>query len=233
MIRVIIVDDQELFAASMEIVLRGYGKDEIRVEGIAHDGAAAVALVDRIHPDLVLMDVRMPVMDGVEATKAIRAKHPDVKIMILTTFDDDDLVSQALRNGATGYVLKNIQPEELVTSIKAVHSGNLLVSPSVGFRLVHQIGTGAEGDALTEEAKSKTRHLMSLFPDLRKREAEVLHLIEEEFDNKEIADTLFIAEQTVKNYISAIYQKLGVQDRMHAIRLIKSRSSPGGTGAGT
>ena len=222
MIRVIIVDDQELFAGSMKIVLQGYGKDEIRVEGMAYNGKEAVDLVDRTLPDLVLMDVRMPVMDGVEATRLIHQKHPAIKIMILTTFDDDDLVSHALHSGATGYVLKNIQPEELVTSIKAVHSGNLLVSSSVGFRLIHQMGGESDEGSQSAEVKARTEALGKMFPFLRKREAEVLRLIEEGYDNKEIADTLFIAEQTVKNYISSIYTKIGVQDRMHAIRLIKT-----------
>ena len=132
-IRIVIADDQKLFAGSMKIVLEGHARGEMEVVGIAYDGAEAVKLVDESGADVVLMDVRMPIMDGVEATRRIHADHPEVRIMILTTFDDDDEVHDALAAGAAGYVLKEIQPEDLVVAVKAVCSGSYLISPSVGF----------------------------------------------------------------------------------------------------
>ncbi len=121
-IKVLIVDDQELFARGLEIILKGHGAEDLAVVGIAANGKEALHRVGALSPDVILMDVRMPVMDGVEATRLIRERHPQAKILILTTFNDDQYVSEALGAGAQGYVLKNVKPEELITSIKAVHA---------------------------------------------------------------------------------------------------------------
>jgi DNA-binding NarL/FixJ family response regulator len=221
-IRVVIADDQTLFAGSLKIVLEGYGNGEIEVTGVAYNGQEAVDLVEKTMPDLVLMDVRMPVMDGVEATRLIHNRYAQTKIMILTTFDDDDYVQHALANGAVAYVLKEIRPEELITAVKAVHSGSYLISPSVGSKLVNKIGSDT-----TERSKYEKQilELKKYFPSLSHREAEVLYLITQSYDNHEIAEELFIAEQTVKNYVSVIYTKLGVSDRVHAVRLVKDNLS--------
>jgi DNA-binding NarL/FixJ family response regulator len=213
--RVVIADDQKLFAGSMKIVLEGYGDRDIEVVGIAYDGAEAVALVHATRPDVVLMDVRMPVMDGVEATRLIHEALPLVRIMILTTFDDDEYVRDALSHGAVGYVLKEIQPNELVAAVKAVAAGSYLISPSVGIRLASKAA---------RDAGSPPRELLNeTFPGLSRREAEVLDLMLRSYDNHEIAGALGIAEQTVKNYTSTLYAKLGVADRLHAIRLVRRR----------
>ena len=143
-IKVLIVDDQELFARGLQIILKGHGSDEISVVGIAANGREALERVAALEPDVVLMDVRMPVMDGVEATRLIHERHPGIKILILTTFDDDQYVSDALGSGAQGYVLKNVKPDDLVTSIKAVHSGNLYVSSDVGTRLIRHAQAGMQ-----------------------------------------------------------------------------------------
>jgi len=222
-IRVLIADDQDLFVAGIEIMLKGPGKDDFAVVGTATNGLEAVTMTGRTRPDIVLMDVRMPVMDGVEATKAIREKYPDVKILILTTFDDDNYVLDALNNGALGYVLKNVSPDDLLMSIKAVYNGSFLVSPSIGYKLVRHAEEGAHAsDTASSQYQGELNYLMSCFESLTTREAEILNLLVADNDNREIAEKLFLAEQTVKNRISAIYAKLGVTDRVHARRYVTS-----------
>lgn len=221
-IKVLIVDDQELFARGLEIILRGHARDEITVVGVASDGREALRRVESLAPDVVLMDVRMPGMDGVEATRQIHERHPEVKVLILTTFDDDQYVSDALSGGATGYILKNVKPEELVTSIRAVHAGNLSVSPAVATRLVRHAQEGLQRSAQRPiEYQGEINFLRSQFESLRGREVEILHLMLQDYDNREIAQRLYIAEQTVKNYVTAIYAKLGVTDRVHAKQKVK------------
>jgi len=221
-IRVLVVDDQELFARGLEIVLKGHGGGELAVVGIAADGREAVQKVEALAPDVVLMDVRMPGMDGVEATRVIHERHPDIKILILTTFDDDHYGADALGNGALGYVLKNEKPDDLVASIKAVHHGSFTVSSTVGSRLVRHAQAGMQRSQVRPiEYRGEINFLLSQFESLRNREAEILHLILQDYDNQEIAQRLFIAEQTVKNYVTAIYGKIGVSDRDHAKQKVK------------
>ncbi len=212
--RVLIADDQVLFAGSLRVVLEGHAS-EIAVVGVAYDGQEAIDLAAKEQPDVVLMDVRMPRLDGVSATREICRRFPRVKVLMLTTFDDDEYVREALANGAVGYILKNIRPEELVSVIMSVHSGALLPSPSARER-----GASAAGVRVAE-----VNFLLSRFPDLSRREAQVLALVAENLDNYEIADKLGIGEQTVRNYVSRIYSKLGVADRPHAIQLVRTSSS--------
>jgi DNA-binding NarL/FixJ family response regulator len=218
-IRVLIVDDQTLFAEGMRIVLEGDESGQIEVVGIAFNGQEAVNLADELEPDVVLMDVRMPVMNGVEATRIIHERQPDVRILMRTTFCEDDLVESALGNGAAGYVLKEIQPEELVESIRAVSRGFYLVSESVGSRLFEK-RTSNTGRATDPDVADLIRNIRSCFPDISRRESEVLSFLYRSYDNTEIARELFLAEQTVKNYITAIYTKLGVNDRVHCTRVL-------------
>jgi DNA-binding NarL/FixJ family response regulator len=221
-IRVMIVDDQELFASGIDIILKGYGAEDIAVVDISTNGAEAVRKVAKAAPDVILMDVRMPVMDGVEATRIIHEKHPGIKILILTTFDDDQYVYNALNNGAIGYVLKNVNPEELVSAIKTVYAGNLTVSSAIGYRLVKNAAAGVRMDAQRNvEYQGDLNFLLRHFENLRSREAEILNLIMADYDNRQIAETLFLAEQTVRNYISVIYTKIGVSDRAHAKQKVK------------
>jgi DNA-binding NarL/FixJ family response regulator len=219
-IKILIVDDQVLFAASLKVVLTGFGNQVFEVIGIAKNGKECLEFLKTQVPDLILMDVRMPEMDGVEATSRVHQLYPQVHIMMLTTFDDDSYVAQALAAGATGYVLKNIEPDELSACVLAVAKGTMLVSPSVGYRFFHQ---PPPEDSLDEnpERRKMIHYLQSRFPDLKKREAEVLYLVIQGMDNHEIADTLRIASQTVKNYTSMIYQKIGVEDRLHAIQMLR------------
>ncbi len=226
-IRVLIVDDQKLFVSSLRIVLQGHGKENLEVVGAAYDGEEAIALVEQTRPDVVLMDVRMPRMDGVKATRIIRERFPEVKIAILTTFDDDDYVFQALQNGAVGYILKNIESEELVTAIRTVHNGQFLVSDAVGRKLINHVDLREVQGAVSPESDSEIRALLAAFPMLTTREAEVLHLISRNWDNREISERLFIAGQTVKNYTSRIYAKLGVADRLHVIQKVAKVTGAG------
>ena len=218
-IKVLIVDDQKLFANSLTIVLDANGTEDIHVVGTAQDGASALAATRELHPDVILMDVHMPGVDGVDATRAIHQEFPAVRIVMLTTFDDDVYVHDAIENGAVGYLLKDIDVAELAAAIRAVHAGSFLVSPSVGAKLA---SGGVSAGRPAEPPRVEL--VLSAFADLTRREAEVLLLVVDSFDNHEIADRLGIAEQTVKNYTSTIYAKLGVRDRIHAVRYVQEHA---------
>lgn len=210
-IKLLLVDDQTLFVESLKTVLRTRAKDMI-VSGVANDGPAALVMVATEQPDVVIMDVRMPGMNGVEATRQIKEKFPATRVLMFTTFDDDDYVIEALKLGAVGYLLKDMSPEELITAIRAVHEGGVLISPKVAAKIVDKLvyQPGKE--------RSPDSEPISLTNDLSNREKEVLRLLAQGLDNKEIAARLFIAEQTVKNHVSVIYSKLGVHDRFQASR---------------
>jgi DNA-binding NarL/FixJ family response regulator len=210
--KIIIADDHVLFADSLKIVISMRAR-EMDVVGVAYDGAEAIDLVKTMLPDIVLMDVRMPKIDGVEATRIIRERHSSVKIMMLTTFSDDKYVYEAMRNGAEAYLLKDISPDELIASIRATLNGTILISPSVASKVISQ-GYAASQHGSTERAEEQpaSRQLFS------ERERQILKLIAEGLDNRTIAETLFLAEQTVKNRISDIYSRLGVHNRVQAIR---------------
>jgi len=205
-IRIVIVDDQSLITQSFKVVLETLA-DDIVVVGLAHDGAEAVALVEREKPDVVLMDVRMPAMDGVEATRRIHRGSSVPKIIMLTTFDDDNYVSEAIQAGAVGYLLKDISTDELISSIRAANHGAVLVSSALARRFLHKDAEKTDDEAL------------SILGSLSRRESEILRLLAQGFENKEIAEKLNVAEQTVKNNISALYVKLGVENRKEARRL--------------
>jgi DNA-binding NarL/FixJ family response regulator len=205
-IRIVIVDDQSLITQSFKVVLETLAED-IVVVGLAHDGAEAVALVEREKPDVVLMDVRMPNMDGVEATRRINRGGSAPKIIMLTTFDDDSYVSEAIQAGAVGYLLKDISTDELISSIRAATHGAVLVSSALARKFLHKDAEKADDEAL------------SILGDLSRREAEILRLLAQGLENKEIAEKLNIAEQTVNNNISALYVKLGVENRKEARKL--------------
>lgn len=220
-IRVLIVDDQKLFADSLTIVLDADSADDIHVVGTALDGATALEMTRELSPDVILMDVHMPGIDGVDATRAIHEVFPTVRIVMLTTFDDDVYVHDAIENGAVGYLLKDIDVAELAAAIRAVYAGSFLVSPSVGAKLASGGASSGHG-----AVPSRAERIMKEFPDLTRREAEVLLLVVDSFDNYEIAERLSIAEQTVKNYTSTIYAKLGVRDRIHAVRRVQRAVAP-------
>jgi len=213
-IKVLIVEDQVLFAESLAAVLETRYSD-IEVIGVRNSGIEAIEAIGNCIPDIILMDVRMPGMNGVECTKRILEKNPDLRIMMLTIFDDDEYVVEALSLGAVGYLLKDVPPTELVVSIRAAIKGGIHISPKIAEKLVVKM--------IQSENKLLSRVNLPSIPvwlnELTIREREILQLVVGGFNNKEIAQRLYIAEQTVKNHVSMIYSKMGVHDRMHALHL--------------
>lgn len=232
--RLMIVDDQTLFREGLRTLCAM--QPSLEVVATASDGKEAVELAGRHRPDVVLMDVRMPVMDGVEATRAIRAAYPDVHVVVLTTYDDDELVKEALSAGAAGYLLKDSPPPMVFAAIAAVQAGGTFISPEVAARLVAMAAGGSappgSGPARpADPSGSGARRPLDrtevgraeggLGLDLTEREWEVLQLVADGLSNREIARRLYLTEGTVKNYISSIYQKLGTNDRVRAALLAR------------
>ncbi len=213
MIKILIVDDQKLFAESLKTVLEGT-QDDFSVCAIAEDGSRAIAAVAEHRPSIVLMDVSMPVMDGVEASRILFGRYPEIPILMLTTFEDDGYVREALAYGVKGYLLKNIPSQELVASIRAVLSGALLLDPRLIGALV-----GKGRDALERKPRAASPEW---FDALSRRERQILGLMIEGFQNDEIAQRLCVAPQTVRNYISRIYDKTVTEDRVQVIRLARA-----------
>ncbi len=210
-IRLLIVDDQVLFLESLSTCLRNYAAD-IEVVGLARNGSEALEQAAALHPDIVLMDVHMPVMDGVEATGKLLAAQPGVRILILSTYDEDEYVRNALKRGAAGYLLKDISPTELIASIRALKGGAVQISPQVVAKLMTNVINQAPSPA--PEIAGRLEWFESLTP----REREVFTLIARGYDNAQIGEELRMAEHTVRNHVSMIYSKLGVQDRFQIIQ---------------
>jgi DNA-binding NarL/FixJ family response regulator len=211
-IRVLIADDQSLFLESLSTFLHNYAED-IEVVGLAKNGEEALTQAAALRPDIVLMDVHMPVMDGVEATGRLVAAHPGIKILILSTYDEDEYVRKALSLGASGYLLKDISPTELIASIRALKGGAVQISPQIVQKLMRSL--------LAEEHSpaSDVAEKLEWFESLTKREREIFALIATGYDNTQIAESLHLAEHTVRNHVSTIYSKLEVQDRFQIIQL--------------
>jgi DNA-binding NarL/FixJ family response regulator len=207
-IKVLIVDDQVLFAESLSYVLKG-AAERVEVVGIAHDGEEAVEFTRKHRPDVILMDVRMPRLDGVEATKLIHLEHPAIRIVVLTTFDDDEYVHAALRYGAVGYLLKNIRPEPLVASIHAVMGGARLFDKAISARLLKSEDEGI-GD------------VESIIAGLSRREKDLLNLVMQMKNNRQMADTLGLSDHSVRNYMSSLYRAFDVRDRMELIQKLRA-----------
>jgi DNA-binding NarL/FixJ family response regulator len=200
--KVVVCDDQAIVRDGLEMLLKL--EPDIEVVGMAEDGAAAVDMVAKKKPDLVLMDLKMPIMNGVEATRQIRANYPDVKVLVLTTYDDDEWVFDAIQAGASGYLLKDTPRDEVIKAIRGTVAGKAYVDPSVAGKVLRQ-------------ASSHQTHPSTLITNkLTEREIEVLRLIARGLSNADIADRLFLSEGTVRNYVSAILAKLGVSDRTQA-----------------
>ncbi|GGP39037.1 DNA-binding response regulator [Saccharothrix coeruleofusca] len=205
-IQVLLVDDQELMRMGFRMVLDA--QEDISVVGEAGDGLDAVHMAERLRPDVVLMDVRMPVLDGVEATKRITEAGTG-KVLVMTTFDMDEYALSALRNGASGFLLKDTPPGDLVSALRAVASGDAVVSPSVTKRLLSRF-LGDGGGELRDA---------SVLDVLTEREREVLVLIAKGLSNTEIARKLFLSEATVKTHVGRILAKLELRDRVQAVVL--------------
>jgi len=208
-IRVAVADDQALVRSGFAVLLRSAG--DIDVVGEASDGSEAVTLVERARPDVILMDIRMPDMDGLEATRRILAARPtsECRVIILTTFDLDQYVYAALTAGASGFLLKHVTPEYLVSAVRLVRSGDALLSPSITRRLVERF---APADPVTVPVHAD---LGALTP----RELEVLRLLAHGLSNAELADRLTLSEATVKTHVGRILTKLQLRDRVQAVVL--------------
>jgi DNA-binding NarL/FixJ family response regulator len=206
-IRVLLADDQRLFTDSICTLIKNYAKD-MEVIGVAATGAEAVKLAQTLQPQVILMDVRMPEMDGVQATQNILKFSPQIRIMMLSTFDEDDYVREALHHGAAGYLLKDVSPTELIASIRAIKEGSVQISPSVASKLVEQL----------YERNGKKSQGIEWYQTLSQREKEIFMLISKGYGNTQISQELGIAEQTVRNHVSSIYGKLGIKDRFQIIQ---------------
>jgi DNA-binding NarL/FixJ family response regulator len=204
-VRVLLVDDDDLMRAGLTAVLSS--DETIEVVGEASDGHAAVERATALRPDVVLMDVRMPSLDGIAATREVLAVSPDVRVVILTTFEQDDYIFGALSAGASGFLLKRTRPEDLIAAIHTIAAGDSLLSPSVTRTVIDRMARQPAPDA-----SSETR-----LDELTPREREVLELIARGLSNGEIAAALVVEESTVKTHVKRILRKLRLRDRVHAV----------------
>ncbi|HET9649348.1 MAG TPA: response regulator transcription factor [Microlunatus sp.] len=206
-VRVLVVDDQELFREALVALLGS--RPEVEVVGQAADGEQALAVAERVDPDVVLMDLRMPVLDGVSAIRRLRVERPRIRAVALTTFDGEDEVFAALRAGAVGYLLKDCSTRQLLDAVLAAHRGESVLAPSVTTKLVARVSTGD----LPEPPSAR----QPLADPLTDRELEILRLIAKGLSNREISGQLFLSEGTVKNHVTNVLAKLGVRDRTQAV----------------
>jgi NarL family two-component system response regulator LiaR len=200
--KIIICDDQAIVRDGLEMMLKL--ESDIEIVGTADDGAAAVEMVAVKKPDIVLMDLKMPVMNGVEATRQIRARYPEVKVLVLTTYDDDEWVFDAIQAGASGYLLKDTPRSEVVRAIRGTVTGKTYVDPAVAGKVLHQA------------ASHQTQPATLITSKLTDRETDILRLMARGLNNAAISERLFLSEGTVRNHVSTILAKLGVTDRTQA-----------------
>ncbi|MCS5717308.1 response regulator transcription factor [Herbiconiux sp. CPCC 205763] len=216
-IRVVLADDQDLVRVGLRIILES--EDGIEVVGEARDGREAVDLVTALAPDVVCMDVQMPGLDGLAATRELVAAGTTAGILVLTTFDRDDYLFEALEAGASGFVLKNSSPEELVAAVQIIARGDALLSPDVTRRVIERFSarrSGRQGGQALSDGPAEIIPAPQL-AELTEREREVLELLAAGRSNAEIAAALYLGEATVKTHVSKILQKLGLRDRIQAV----------------
>ncbi|MGV8980461.1 response regulator transcription factor [Clostridium sp.] len=215
MIKILIAEDQELIRQSLEIILGN--KPDMKVVGVAEDGKKAINLAEKLIPDIILMDIRMPEIDGVKCIKIIKKVLPQIKIIVLTTFDDNEYVFNALKYGASGYLLKGLSSIELVGAIRTVFNGGALINPNIAVKVVEFFHE-------TPNVEYKIKVDESEFNNLSRNELKIMQLIGRGMTNKEIASQINFSEGTVRNYISNILSKLSLRDRTQiAIFSIQSR----------
>lgn len=210
MIKVLLVDDQQILAEGIKSVLES--SREVEVVGIASDGARAVEKVTEEKPDVVLMDIRMPNMNGVVATKRIKEIDENIKIIILTTFDDSDYILSAINNGASGYLLKDIGATALIDAVKNAYAGDTILPAKIAKKIT---------DAAAMVSSDKEYKLKKTF-NFSEREVEIALMLSDGFTNRQIASALKLSDGTARNYISAIYLKLGVDGRTSAVEKLKN-----------
>ncbi len=211
-IRILLVDDQALFREGLLTLLSIH--DDLEVVGEASNGQEAVTAVEKLAPDVVLMDLRMPVLNGVAATRQIAESAPNSRVIVLTTFDDDEYVFDGLRAGAVGYLLKDVPSAKLVEAIRAAARGESFLQPSVAAKVVAEFSRMSDLEANSDSATAVAQQ--DLVEPLSERELEILGVLATGASNREIASKLFIAEGTVKNHVTNILGKLGVRDRTQA-----------------
>lgn len=215
MIKVLIADDQELIRQSLQIVLES--KNHISVTDAVANGQEVIQSIRKEKPDIILMDIRMPKMDGVQCTKIIKENYPQIKIIILTTFDDDEFVYSALKYGASGYLLKGVSMDELVKAIEVVHSGRAMINPDIATKVLRLFSQLARSDYSISIQESQVN-------ELTKTEWKIIEEVGRGASNKEISETLSLSEGTVRNYLSTILNKLDLRDRTQlAIWVVQRR----------
>lgn len=203
MIKVLIADDQEIVCEGLKKILQS--DPDLQVIGIAHNGQQAIELIEHQEPDLVLMDLQMPIMNGVQAIRHLRKTNPDLPVLVLTTYTDDKWLFDAIRSGANGYLLKDRPRQELVDAIKGTVAGESYLDPAVTKRVLDTVASVPEPPESVEDL------------DLSQREQDILQLLVEGLSNADIAQRLFLSEGTVRNYLSGLFTKLGVSDRTQAV----------------
>ncbi len=208
-IRIVIADDQRLMREGLKTILDL--EEDMEVIGTASNGFEALELCRDLKPDIVLMDIRMPRVDGVEATERIAEEELPAKVIVVTTFDDDELIVKALKAGAKTYLLKDLPSEKLLATIRATHRGDIVMQPEIAAKLVNR--------ASGKEELADENHFGHGQEELTLREKEILSLMAEGLSNRDIALKLFLSEGTIKNQVSAIYSKLGTSDRTKAVLL--------------
>lgn len=204
MIKVLVADDQELIRQSLQIVLSS--KDDICVTGTAANGQEVIQSIRSEKPDVILMDIRMPKLDGVQCTKIIKENYPEIKIIILTTFDDDEYIYNALRFGASGYLLKGVSMDELEKAIKTVYGGKAMINPDIASKVLELFSRMAQGDYTIPVENRGVQ-------ELTKTEWKIIGEVGKGSTNKEIAEVLCLSDGTVRNYLSTILSKLELRDR--------------------
>jgi len=207
MINVIIADDQKLVREGIKMILGLY--EEINILGEAENGQQLIELLENLQPDVILMDVRMPIMDGVEATKIIKSKYKNVKVIILTTFNDDEYIFKAIKYGADGYLLNDAGSEYIIKAIKSVYNGAMLLDPDVTAKVIKAFNS-ITNDNLSSNESDNLNHKLDL---LTPREIDVAKLIAHGKSNRDICNILFLTEGTIKNYVTRILGKLSLNSR--------------------
>jgi len=214
MLKIVIADDQTLMRDGLQTILQL--EEDIQVVATAENGEEACRLV-RIHdPDLVLMDIRMPVMNGIDAVKKLRAESPHTKVLVLTTFDEDEYIIEALASGAVGFLLKDIPTEKLTQAIREAARGEIMLPSAIAVKLAARLSAPLPGRPPAPRPRGRASDLK-----FTNRELSIIALMVEGRTNREIAQLLFMSEGTVKNYISAIYDKIGTNDRTQAVIWLK------------
>ena len=210
MIRVLLVDDQPLFRQGLADLLAL--NEDLEIVGEANHGSEAIELVATIQPDVILMDVRMPICNGVEATRVIHQTYPWIKIMVLTTFDEDEYIWQSLQAGALGYILKNTPSAQVANAIRTLHLGHSQLGPTIASKVFDRLQTAPSNQI----DRPISVEIGSLLDSLNSRELEILHRVKLGNNNREIAEILHLSEGTVKNYVTTLLSKLNVRDRTQA-----------------